>query len=164
MATDRNWREFNDEWRDKAGDRAPNSYITAVGGLLLAAEPIIKRLDPFNVLLAAAGLLVSLFAFLMDQQDRKVEQRLRAWDIVTKSGPINAAKREALELLVANGMDLSTAKLSGARLAQRNFSGFTLNNVDLKQADLSEASLSEAKLYKANLSEAGLLPKHTLDG
>ena len=53
-------------------------------------------------------------------------------------------------------IDLSEAKLSGAKLFEVDLSGVNLSNVDLSGADLFNANMPGADLYKANLSKCDL--------
>jgi len=131
-------------------------YLSEFFWIFRVMHPAVKATEPWGILLAVAGLAVSIYSFQIDYADRTSERKLRAWEIITSNGPVNGGKREALVFLISNGRDLSAAKLSDANLAVKDLSGFDLRNVDLSGANLSQANLSRANLNGANLSEARL--------
>ena len=154
----------NSQWRTRLHKR------------ILAAEGIIKRLEPLGILLAVIGLAISIISFQIDYQDRTTERKLRAWEIVTSDGPVSGGKETAAAFLIKNGNDLSGAKLEGLSLLNPTFERINLKGTDLRRsilkaailmdadlgganllrADLSGANLTRANLSKANLSKANL--------
>ena len=156
MSTNRDWKEFNNTWRDRAGEKTFDAIITALGQFIFAAEGIIKRLEPFGILLAAMGLVVSIIAFQIDYRDRTVERKFRAWEIASAAGPSSGGKIDAVELLLRNGNDISGAQIAGSHWILRDLSGANLNRTNLSNAMLNKTDFRRADLSRANLSGADL--------
>ncbi len=164
------WPKFRDYVRKSL------SYLRIVPRFFAKAHMAVSVMEPWGILLAVIGLAVSIYSFQIDYQDRTVERKLRAWEIVTTPGPVNGGKYESAEFLIRLGNDLSSAELSGIVLRTRNLSGINLANANLsngifhsvhldsanlRSANLSNTnlngvSLSEANLYEANLRQANL--------
>ena len=71
--------------------------------------------------------------------------------------------KNAVELLVSRGANLSGANLSGADLSGANLSGADLSGADLRSANLYGADLSSADLYRADLYRADLRDANLTD-
>lgn len=134
-----------------------------------------RNIEPWGVLLAVIGLVVTLIAFWIDYSDRIEERTVRAWQLLTEEASGNSGKSAALQYL--NGEDglclagwclyvmkpripLTGIDLSPPGQAQRAIghepSGVYLRGVKLPGADLSQANLSGADLARANLAGSNL--------
>ncbi len=140
--------------------------------------------EPYGVLVAATGLLIASFAFLLDLNDRTEERTVRAWQVVTTPACGNSGKREALEYLNSGkyewwpdwvhwpfkkrteliGLNLSRdpmcstdTYLQRVNLYRAKLDQARLSSVDLSSAILTEASMVKVNLTGASLSEASLL-------
>lgn len=166
MSPGRDWRSFNDTWRDRQAEMALDQTLKALRWLFDTSERGIKRLEPLGILLAVIGLAVSIYSFQIDYQDRTVERKLRAWETVAADGPFSGGKADASAFLIDSDNDLSGAELEGApwsyreltniNLARANLNDAVLVSVDLSGANLSRAVLTEANLVRADLTGANL--------
>jgi uncharacterized protein YjbI with pentapeptide repeats len=141
MSNGRDWRSFNDAWRNRNAERTLDQTLQVLRSVFDATERAIIRLEPLGILLAVIGLSVTIVSFQIDYQDRSIDRKLRAWEIVTANREFSGAKDVAANFLVSSGNDLSFAKLVGDR-----WDGKDLAEVDLTKTDLSESLLNGSNL------------------
>lgn len=172
--------EFDLESVDESEDREAESdsrrrFIERIA--TSDAHRVVSVLEPWAVLIALGGLLLSIFALLVERVDRrenlltaKNDRRqaniVSAWQLIlTTSTPGNSGKVAALEYLNSQGMTLTGVDLSskppgvwlvGAKIAGIDLSSADLTNANLSEADLSGSDLLNIKLTQANLMKANL--------
>ena len=59
----------------------------------------VVTIEPWGILFVAFALVLSVFQFWLEYEDRVNERAVRAWQLVTTSAPGNSGKRAALEYL-----------------------------------------------------------------
>lgn len=180
MSTTRDWKAFNDAWRDSG---FPRRFWGWVGrALRVLSYPLchphrtVKAIEPWGILFAVVGLFLSLLAFGLDFQDKVEGRTVRAWQLLTAEAPGNSGKTEALEHLSKRdglwcdqdgclitlkeasplaGIDLSSDDgQAGAYLRGANLQGAYLQGANLQSAELHRADLEGAILSDADLRKA----------
>lgn len=134
--------------------------------------------ETIAIIAAILALLEAIEGNRIAREQAKQSNIINAWNILNgkqASGP--SGKKEALETLYRNGVDLRNIDLScisskqntsdepclnasflrGAKLTDINLSNSNLSGAYLSGAYLSGANLSNAKLISANLSDAKLI-------
>lgn len=181
MPNGRDWRSFNETWRNRQAEQNLSRCLGALGWLGGASHRFVKEAEPWGILFAVVGLFLSLLAFAFDYRDKVEERTVRAWQLVTTKAPGNSGKTEALEYLnridgfwcageeclitlkartALTGVDLSlqdeqkNTDLRGPYLREADLGGADLSYADLSGADLDGADLSDAFLGDANLRGA----------
>lgn len=129
-----------------------------------------KGLAIFEVLEFAgrASVLIALIVWISEAGDREKQKHYRAWELINsaRKSTGDGGRRDALQDLHEDGIDLSAAPLADAYLRKvqlpnaaltgANLSGASLENADLRKADLRSAKLSGAHLNETYLDEADL--------
>ena len=118
--------------------------------------------------LGTLSILLGVILYFAESSDREKQKHYQAWQVINtaqgKGG--SGGRREALQELVADrvdlvGVDVSDAFLMGVRLPNANLARANLRAADLRmglfdQADLEYADLSFANLRKSSLVKANL--------
>ncbi|MEO9902346.1 MULTISPECIES: pentapeptide repeat-containing protein [Alphaproteobacteria] len=141
----------------------------------------IVRFEPYGIILAAVGLILTFGTIVLDLEDRQSERIFKGWEILALDHPTvqnSSAKRQALEFLnrkfdgrfcsdslvppiirFLNGnasrrcLIPAKAKEAFPRLVAE---GTQLHLLNLPGGNLLYAILKEADLWRANLSGANL--------
>jgi hypothetical protein len=114
------------------------------------------------------SILLGVILYFAESGDREKQKHYQAWQVINtaqgKGG--SGGRKEALQELVADrvdlvGVDVSDAFLMGVRLPNANLARANLRAADLRmglfdQADLEYADLSFANLRKSSLVKANL--------
>src|SRR5688572_22229404 len=101
---------------------------------------------------------VAVILWFWEADDRKKQSHYRAWELINsaRGSTGDGGRRDALQDLNEDNVDLSAAPLANAYLEKVELPGAVLYGADLSRADLSGAHLSGADLYGADLSRADL--------
>jgi uncharacterized protein YjbI with pentapeptide repeats len=112
-----------------------------------------------------ASVLVALILWSMEWEDRAKQSHYRAWELINsaRSSTGDGGRRDALQDLNEDRVNLSAAPLADAYLYEVQLPNARLPKADLAGADLTGANLSGADLTGAKLSGADL-SKADLDG
>ncbi|MBV8274681.1 MAG: pentapeptide repeat-containing protein [Verrucomicrobia bacterium] len=121
--------------------------------------------------LGTFSILLGVILYFAESGDREKQKHYQAWQVINtaqgKGG--SGGRKEALQELVADhvdlvGVDVSDAFLSGVRLPSANLARANLraadirmgvfDEADLEYADLSSANIRDGSLVKANLENA----------
>lgn len=105
---------------------------------------VFKALEASAVVVA----LITFGAWLSECEDRAIERRYRAWELINGAAylPGDGGRSDALQNLVKDERSLAGAFLERAQLPE----------INLSSADLSDAKMRKAQLYGANLKDAVL--------
>lgn len=145
--------------------------------LATRAHKAVVVIEPWSIFLAVIGLGFSIYTFHTDNNYRKVESRLRAFEIILAPGPSNGGKVEAAHFLIDQGKDIEGAQLrsvlwpnidlpdrslrnitfDGANLQSANFEGSDLRHSNFVEANLNEANLKSSYLPRAKFRQASLV-------
>jgi uncharacterized protein YjbI with pentapeptide repeats len=119
-----------------------------------------KGLAIFEMLefVGRASVLIAVFLWFWEAGDREKQKHYRAWELINsaRGSSGDGGRRDALQDLNADKVDLSAAPLSKAYLVEAQLSNAKLSRADLIKADLSGANLAGANLTGANLTKANL--------
>jgi hypothetical protein len=121
------------------------------------------------VLLTNDGLEIANTALEEERDDRDEDRINRAWSLIAAAKTEDTGNMgliQAVETLVARGIDLREIRLPGAYLngleapgailIQAHLRGAKLVRAELNRAHLAKADLSDADLFKAKLAKAKL--------
>jgi hypothetical protein len=105
---------------------------------------VFKALEASAIVVA----LITFGAWLSECEDRTIERRYRAWELINGAAhlPGDGGRSDALQNLVKDERSLAGATLDNAHLPE----------INLREADLSNASMRSARLYGADLGGAVL--------
>jgi hypothetical protein len=119
-----------------------------------------KGLAVFEVLEFAgrASVLIAVILWFWEADDRKKQSHYRAWELINsaRGSTGDGGRRDALQDLNNDKVNLSAAPLDKAYLAEARLQKATLVGADLAEAYLLRADLVGANLTNADLTRAGL--------
>jgi hypothetical protein len=112
-----------------------------------------------------ASVFVAAYWWVSEADDRRIarqnavkENHYRAWELINSARDLtgDGGRRDALQDLNEDKVDLSAAPLANAYLVSVKLPNANLTGADLRGAVLSMADLTEANLAGANLAGANL--------
>jgi uncharacterized protein YjbI with pentapeptide repeats len=110
------------------------------------------------------SILLGVILYFAESGDREKQKHYQAWQVINtaqgKGG--SGGRKEALQELVADrvdlvGVDVSDAFLMGVRLTGANLARASLRGADLRMALFDQANLSYADLGSANIRNGSLV-------
>jgi uncharacterized protein YjbI with pentapeptide repeats len=114
--------------------------------------------------LGTFSILLGVILYFAETGDREQQKHYQAWQVINtaqgKGG--SGGRKEALQELVADGVDLvgvdvSDAFLMGVRLPRANLARGSLRGADLRMASFNRANLEYADLSSANIRKGSLV-------
>ena len=114
--------------------------------------------------LGTLSILLGVILYFAESGDRQEQRHYQAWQVINtaqgKGG--SGGRREALQELVADGVDLvgvdvSDAFLMGVRLTRANLARASLRGADLRMAVFDQADLKYADLSSANIRNGSMI-------
>ena len=114
--------------------------------------------------LGTLSILLGVILYFAESGDRQEQRHYQAWQVINtaqgKGG--SGGRREALQDLVADGVDLvgvdvSDAFLMGVRLTRANLARASLRGADLRMAVFDQADLKYADLSSANIRNGSMI-------
>ena len=114
--------------------------------------------------LGTFSILLGVILYFAESGDREKQKHYQAWQVINtaqgKGG--SGGRKEALQELVADGVDLvgvdvSDAFLMGVRLTEANLARGSLRGADLRMALFDQANLAYADLGSANIRNGSLV-------
>jgi uncharacterized protein YjbI with pentapeptide repeats len=114
--------------------------------------------------LGTLSILLGVILFFAESGDREKQKHYQAWQVINtaqgKGG--SGGRKEALQELVADrvdlvGVDLSDAFLMRVRLPRANLARASLRGADLRMAVFDQANLEYADLASANIRDGSLV-------
>jgi len=113
--------------------------------------------------LGTLSILLGVILYFAESSDREKQKHYQAWQVINtaqgKGG--SGGRKEALQELVADrvdlvGVDVSDAFLMGVQLSQANLARASLRGADLRMALFDQANLEYADLSSANIRNGSL--------
>jgi uncharacterized protein YjbI with pentapeptide repeats len=110
------------------------------------------------------SILLGVILYFAETGDREKQKHYQAWQVINtaqgKGG--SGGRKEALQELVADGVDLvgvdvSDAFLMGVKLPRANLARANLRGADLRMASFDQANLEYADLSSANIRKGSLV-------
>jgi uncharacterized protein YjbI with pentapeptide repeats len=114
--------------------------------------------------LGTFSILLGVILYFAESGDREKQKHYQAWQVINtaqgKGG--SGGRKEALQELVADGVDLvgvdvSDAFLMGVQLPRANLARASLRGADLRMALFDQANLEYADLSSANIRSGSLV-------
>jgi uncharacterized protein YjbI with pentapeptide repeats len=114
--------------------------------------------------LGTLSLLLGVILYFAESGDREKQKHYQAWQVINtaqgKGG--SGGRKEALQELVADrvdlvGVDVSDAFLMGVQLSRANLARASLRGADLRMAVFDQADLEYADLGSANIRNGSLI-------
>lgn len=119
-----------------------------------------RDLAVFDILEFAGrlSLVVGLVIWFLESGERTKQKHYRAWELINsaRGSTGDGGRREALQDLNDDNIDMSAAPLAKAYLKYVQLSKAVLNGANLTRTDLTGADLTRTKLIEANLIRATL--------
>jgi hypothetical protein len=126
-----------------------------------------RDLAVFDILEFAGrlSLVVGLVIWFLESGERTKQKHYRAWELINsaRGSTGDGGRREALQDLNDDNIDMSAAPLAKAYLKYVQLSKAVLNGANLTRTDLTGADLTGADLTRTKLIEANLI-RATLTG
>ena len=142
--------------------RVFKSIASTVVTVLEIIDQWVRKIEPYSILIAAIAFIWALNEFRLEREDRKRDDISRAFSAFAE----NAGRREILDVLRRNDVELvgllakdaylRDADLEGVDLSDAVFIGADLRGANLSHAVLSGADFRDAKLERADVSGTDL--------
>ena len=142
--------------------------------IIARTRPLLRDwLQPFEIVLVVAGLIVAAIAYFSDSEERRNQRLVAGWQLLSEKAPGASGKKRAIYYLQENAESLVAINLSytrhgapvflqgldvynedtkrGTDFRMASFAGAILNRADLRASDFSLACLYRTELGKAKL-------------
>ena len=136
-------------------------------------------IQPFEIVLVVAGLIVAAIAYFSDSEERRNQRLVASWQLLSEKAPGASGKKRAIDYLRENEQSLVAINLSytrhgapvflqelnvynentkrGTDFRMASFAGAIMNRADLRGSDFSLACFYRTELGKAKLAESKLV-------